>query len=345
MSARRRGPFPAWCSPLTAPASWVWRGVTARRNARFDRGIGVTRLDVPVVSVGNIVAGGTGKSPMVRWIARQAIVEGRHPLIALRGYGGLEGLADEPLEHRREVPKALVAIGADRLAEIGRVRERDPRADLVILDDGFQHRRVARDLDLVLIDGRRPSLDTGILPMGRLREPPASLRRASAVIVTKCRADDHELARVIEQFHGRPPVAWCDHRWTGLTSYDDTTVGGAAAKKLDLSWLSGRRVALWLGIAHGEDVITQVGDLGGTIVASAVRFDHARYSSELVAALHAKAVAVGAEAILMTGKDWAKVERHRTGLSLPIVVPLLEMGFHQGEQELLALLRASWRPR
>ena len=282
---------------------------------------------------------------MVRWIARQAIADGRHPIIALRGYAAVDGSSDEAEEHRSEVPEALLAVGADRLAEIGRVRERDPRADLVILDDGFQHRRLARDLDIVLIDGSRPSLDTGVLPRGWLREPPSSLRRADAIVVTKCGAVDPELARAIEASHGRPPVAWCDHRWTGFTANDVTTLGGASAKRLDLSWLAGRRVSLWLGIAHGEDVIKRVGEFGGTIVASAVRGDHAPYSPEVVAALDAEAIARGAEAILMTGKDWAKVERHRTGLSLPVIVPVLEMGFHQGEQELLALLRASWRPR
>lgn len=136
--------FSEWFSPAARVASKVYGAVVDNRNARFNRGVGIRSVDRPVISVGNIVAGGTGKSPMVRWVAEWALARNVLPLIALRGYRSHHGKSDEAMEHQTALPNAKIAVGANRFATITAAIDRDPSIGVVILDDGFQHRAVAK---------------------------------------------------------------------------------------------------------------------------------------------------------------------------------------------------------
>lgn len=343
MTAAHDGPLPSWCAPAARAASVAFGAAVGWRNSRFDRGFSVVRLDMPVVSVGNVVVGGTGKSPMVRWIAAWALRAGHHPLIALRGYRARHGQSDEALEHQREIPEAVVAVGSSRVAQIALARRSHPEVDLVILDDGFQHRRVARDIDCVLIDGRHPHLDGHLLPLGWLREPIESLSRATAVIVTKCAGFDGDLAARIERLHGKPPVAWCTHVWSGIDIHDPREAQGDASASAD--WLQRRKVAVWAGIARGDDVVAEVERQGAEVVFVPVRRDHADYSEAQVQRLSAQSVCSSAEALVVTGKDWATLAPFRHLVPIPIIVPRLALRFHRGESQFEAMLRESVRRR
>lgn len=173
---------------LLLPAEALWRLVTGWRNRRWDRrgGSGVDGL--AVVSVGNLAVGGTGKTPFSAWVARKLLASGASPALLLRGYG-----EDETRLHRRWNPGVPALLGADRLESAGRAR--DGGADVVVLDDGYQHRRLARDLDIVLLAAEDP-LPAPVLPRGPYREPLAALRRADAVVVTRRRAGP-EVARLL----------------------------------------------------------------------------------------------------------------------------------------------------
>ena len=320
-------------------------GLGARwRSARFDRAGGL-RADRPVISVGNIVAGGTGKSPVVRWVCGACIGAGVRPMIAMRGYRARHGRSDEAREHMASLPDVPVVASPDRAPAIANAIRKDPSIGVVVLDDGFQHRRVARDLDIVLVDATRPCLDDRLLPFGWQRERASALSRASAVVVTHASRVDPALAAQIQALHGKAPVAWCDHAWSGIELIEPGARAAPAANLADLPWLAGRRVAVWAGVARPELVRRQVESEGATVVAMPVLRDHAHYSASAVRRLGAEARDAGAEAILMTGTDWVKVEPLSGGLPLPAAVVRLSLRFCAGEEHLRQQVVAAVRSR
>jgi tetraacyldisaccharide 4'-kinase len=329
--------FPEWFSPAARVASKVYGAVVQTRNARFDRGVGIRSVDRPVISVGNIVAGGTGKSPMVRWVAEWALARNVLPLIALRGYRSHQGKSDEAMEHQTALPNAKIAVGANRFATITAAVDRDPSIGVVILDDGFQHRALARNLDLVLIDATCSRLDGDLLPLGWLREPTKNLSRASGVIVTHAQRRDPALDKKIQLVHGRPVLAWCDHFWDGL----DVCAGDGSKIVQANESLRGQRLSVWAGIARPEAFITQLKTFGAEIVHVASLGDHAHYGATAVARLTQAARAAGATAIATTGKDLGKIAGDMNEMNLPLIIPRLRLKFYEGENAFGDLLEKS----
>ena len=316
---------PRWASILLAPATLVYATVVECRRRRFDAGTGVIRLDAPVISVGNLVAGGTGKSPVCRTIASHLLRAGNRPAIAMRGYrAGATGISDEAAEYASRIPEVPIAVGADRVAAIASLK--DPPGS-ILLDDGFQHRRVHRDLDIVLVDAVHSGLDRGMLPSGPRREPRSALRRADAVVVTRASKIDPVLAAEIERHHGRPPLAWTRHAWTGLTSYQR---GVESARPV--SDLNGRRVATAFGVGNPDSIRRSIETAGGIVVHDVPVRDHAAYDADRVSSIVAAAEVAGAEAIVTTLKDWVKIGRHADRLgAMPVLVPTLEIDFLAGK--------------
>ena len=208
MTSARTG---ASVSALSVPAAAY--GLAVRlRNAWYDRADTRHRAPIPVVSVGNLAVGGTGKTPLVAWIAKHLRAEGCAPAIVSRGYGGTAGpgpvlvsigagarvdarvCGDEPFLLARSLPGVIVVVGADRV-EAARAAAA-AGASMAILDDGFQHRRLARDLDVVALDGRAPFGNRRLLPAGPLREPPSASRRADLIVLTRLSASDPAAAAI-----------------------------------------------------------------------------------------------------------------------------------------------------
>jgi len=324
-------------SPLLRWASACYRVGVGWRNRRFDRGVGVRRLACPVVSVGNLSVGGTGKTPVVAWVARSLAASGWRPVVALRGYRpDASGRSDEAMLHADALPGTPVAVGADRHAAVLALGEpRTPRT-VVVLDDGFQHRRLHRDFDLVLVDASRPDLDDRLLPAGRLREPLASLARADAVLATRAENVDDRLAAAVSAVHGRPPTAWCRHVWTSLSRWR-----GDRRESTPTTWLSGRRVATLLGVGHPESIRSEIARLGGVEVLALPARDHDAYEpSRLERMLERCRADASIEAVVATAKDWVKL-RSRWPRDLEMVVPELDLRFEAGEAALrAAILRA-----
>ena len=313
------GPLPPVLQPLGLPASWIYQFAVARRNARFERQGATRRLPVPVVSVGNITVGGTGKSPVTRWIARRLMASGARPAIALRGYRSRGGVSDEACEHEALLPGVPVIVGADRFASVQAAMDRGVFFDCLVLDDGFQHRQLHRDLDVVLIDRRRPGLDGRLLPFGWLREPPSALARADAVLVTNAEHPDPELAARIERWHGRPPLGWFRHAWSGLQVHDQ-----AGSRRVEVAWLAGQRVATALGIGNPAGIVRRIEDAGAEVVEQVPLVDHAAFGPRTV--LRLAASFRGADTLLVTRKDWAKLERVIDSAFVgPVALPLLEV--------------------
>ncbi len=182
-----------------APLSWLFGAVTGLRNLAFDTGVLPSRpLGAPTVSVGNLSVGGTGKTPVSAWVAQQLLARGQRPAILLRGYGD-----DEPLVHRRLTPDAIVVADPDRVR--GALQALASGATVLVLDDGFQHRRARRDVDLVLVAAEQGSRGR-LLPAGPFRERGRALRRAHALIVTRKTASMAEAEQVAREWTADTPA-------------------------------------------------------------------------------------------------------------------------------------------
>jgi tetraacyldisaccharide 4'-kinase len=308
-----------------------------RRNRYYDRGKGVRRLPVPVISIGNLTTGGSGKTPMVDWVVMRLIEHGHRPLIAMRGYGAAAGeTSDEAIEHAERLPGTPVVADPRRFEAVTSYLDGDERIDGVVLDDGFQHRQLARDLDVVLIDATAGTLTDCLVPAGNLREPPASLRRADAVVVTHADEVDDDLAAAIERHGGSRPVAWTRPRWSGLRVFEN-----GHAERVGVEWLAGKRVLTMLGIARPQRVRRHLDEAGAIVAANVPARDHERYDQAKLIAAHGHCADV--DALLVTGKDWAKLEPMVTDTPwpVPVVVPRLEVEFVEGEAALDELVAAT----
>jgi tetraacyldisaccharide 4'-kinase len=322
---------------LRLPAA-LMRLITVTRNWFYDRGLlPGSRLEAPVVSVGNLSVGGTGKTPMVIWLVRELQRRERRVGLLSRGYGKRRGsteLNDEGRLLAAQLPGVPHVQAPDRVAGGRELLKQG--VDVVVLDDGFQHRRLVRDLDLVLIDATRPwglpAAHEGedpvraLLPRGLLREDPRSLARASATVITRSDAvDAASLAGLEAQLEATAPGiprALAEHRPCGLRR---------GAERLELTELSGREVLLVSGIGNPQ-AFERSARTAGAIIRGVHPFpDHHDFRSEELAPL----LESGFE-LLVTSKDSVKLE----GLGVPHLVLEVELVITRGEKVLAALLDA-----
>ncbi|MBM3319457.1 MAG: tetraacyldisaccharide 4'-kinase [Candidatus Eisenbacteria bacterium] len=336
--------------PLGAAGEWVFRAAVLLRNTLYDRRIlRSVRLGAPVASVGNLSVGGTGKTPVAIALASILLGEGRRPALLSRGYGreragrivamppgeepGPRGhllYGDEPCLVRLRLPDLPIVLGADRV-RTGRLAIDRFGADFLLLDDGMQHRRLARDLDIVLVPGVRPFGNGRLLPRGTLREPPGALRRAGLVLVRALEGTDENLDAVLDRA-GAPAARI---RFTYETIGVLLPTGATADAR---TFLSGRRVLAVSGIGSPESFEKTIEETGARI-AGRLRFpDHHRFDCEDRARIAQSAARIGALAVT-TEKDRSRLapeEAERAGLHTLRV----EVRFQDPEGRLPALLAA-----
>jgi tetraacyldisaccharide-1-P 4'-kinase len=190
MSGEAQGVGPSVFRGIARVAEYFYAMATRHRNVLYDKGILPTyRMDVPVISIGNITAGGTGKTPFVRKLAAAMADRGCRPAILMRGYRrSAGGISDEQALLAEQLKDRNIPVHAepDRVAGARHVLAKHKEVNTFILDDGFQHRRLARDVDIVLIDATNPFGHGHVHPRGLLREPLSGLARASCLIITRC---------------------------------------------------------------------------------------------------------------------------------------------------------------
>ncbi len=263
------GPASIGLDLLLAPVEAAFRGVVAVRGAGYERRVlSVERVGIPVISVGNVTVGGSGKTPIASWLAGLLRGMGRTPAIVLRGYG-----ADEIAVHRELNPKIAVHHGADRRAAVREAMGEG--ADCVVLDDGFQHRRLHRDLDIVLVSAEQWSDRRRLLPRGPWREPIAAIRRADYVIVTRKSATRAAADLIRGELRRIAPdvgIGIAHLAPTGLTDLKDAH---APARPLDE--LAGRRVVAVTTLADPGPFLAQLRSTGA-VVESIVFGDHHEFS-------------------------------------------------------------------
>lgn len=315
-------------------ASWPYGLAMRVRNRAFDRGWKqVARAAVPVVSVGNLTLGGTGKTPCVEWVARFFRERGVQVAILSRGYGSEHGRNDEAMVLEENLPDVPHLQGADRAA-LAETAVEELEAELLILDDGFQHRRLHRDLDIVLIDLTCPPTRDFMFPRGTLREPASGLRRAGAVLLT--RADQVPAAEVeavkawlARRFPG-VPVATTEHRPTELTGCD-----GERAPVLSLA---SKAVGAFCGIGNPAAFRHTLEGLGATVTTFRAFPDHHRYTREDADDLTRWAEALPAGAVIATTqKDWVKL-RVPALAGRPLWAVRIGLHFRDGEDAFAQVL-------
>ncbi|HTL28146.1 MAG TPA: tetraacyldisaccharide 4'-kinase [Tepidisphaeraceae bacterium] len=326
MSGRDRSAKALALRALTRIAEPFYAGAMRVRNALYDHGLFKThRLPRPVISVGNITTGGTGKTPIVCWLANELIKAGHHPAVLLRGYKGtLSGLSDEANLIAQIVgPDAPVGANADRVEIANKVLAHRPGVEVFLLDDAFQHRRVDRDFNLVLLDATSPFGFGHVLPRGMLREPLAGLRRADAVLITRVdQVSKEELIQISD---------------TLLRVIPDTPVLQASFE-LDATSIRGKKVFAFCGIGNPSVFFRQLAQSGAEVVDRRTFADHHPYSAADIAALQNAAGSAGADLLVTTQKDLVRffsLDKKQYAIPIVAVGQTVRMS-EQDSQRLLA---------
>jgi tetraacyldisaccharide 4'-kinase len=308
VSGRSRGPWSALARGGLWLLSLPYGGVSRLRNWLYDRGWKPTRrAAVPVVSVGNLTFGGTGKTPCVEYVARYYRQKDLRVAILSRGYGGTGGCNDEALVLEANLPDVPHLQGADRAA-LAAIAAEELESELLVLDDGFQHRRLARDLDLVLVDATAPWGFGHLAPRGLLREAPAGLRRAGLIALTRCdQAAPAEVSRLHERIArlapGVPVIETC-HRPLEWINAEQAVQPLAA--------LAGRPLAAFCGLGNPE-AFRRTLDRLGEVIAFRTFPDHHAYTRTDVEDLRAWAQRQHECVVVTTQKDLVKVRLLRLG--------------------------------
>lgn len=336
--------------PGLAPLGLLFGAAVRARNALYGRGILRSHeVGAPVISVGNITTGGTGKTPLVEWVARAASAGGRRVCILTRGYGradersrvlvsdGERVLADarEGGDEPRLLAEALTGVAAvlsdpDRVAAARWALE-NLRSDLFILDDGFQHRRIARDLDLVTVDASNPWGGGRLLPAGRLREPPSELARADCVILTRSELapEIESLRREVSRFNNGRPVLTSRSRTKRLRPLDSKGAESGVAN-------APSSLAAFCAIGNPTAFFEHLRRDGHTLVHERAFRDHHEYSQADLDAVSLEAKRLGASALVTTAKDAVKLRSLH--FTVPCFVLEIELTFDE-EGKLTAMLR------
>ncbi|SHI57210.1 lipid-A-disaccharide kinase [Malonomonas rubra DSM 5091] len=293
---------------LLLPAAWLYGVIGLLRNLCYDLGIlSSYRASVPVISVGNLAAGGTGKTPVVDWLVKEFIALGKSPAVVSRGYGGsfagkvgivsLSGeirltakeAGDEPVLLARRNPQANVFIS--RCRADGVQEAINAGADVIILDDGFQHRAVQRDVDLVLLDATNPYGNEWPLPAGFLREFPVVLKRADLLLLTRSSGNEISPFAGKKVFHSQHSLAEM------AVSLDGEEVA--------LKTMRQKKLFAFAGIANPESFFAGLENAGIPIIDTLALGDHCDFDCETIAKIHT--AAKNCDALLTTEKDAVKL--------------------------------------
>jgi tetraacyldisaccharide 4'-kinase len=336
ISGKKKGPLAQAALWGLSVASFFYGAAVRIRNRAFDLGLLRShRAPVPVVSIGNLTAGGTGKTPMVAALAEWFTSRGVRPVILSRGYRSLsDAVNDEKLVLDQLCPNVVHLQSPDRVASAAEAYAAHG-AEVLLLDDGFQHRRLARDLDIVLIDALDPWGWGHLLPRGLLREPRTALKRADLVLLTRADqcADKHKkrlLNEIRAAWNGRLPVEVI-FRPVGLIN--------SAGETRPIDSIAGP-VAAFCGIGNPEAFrrSLETGGFQGRLLGPRAFEDHHHYAPSDLAALADWAQSAGASALITTHKDLVKIPRTDLG-GVPLWALAIRAEITAGREELESQLR------
>ncbi len=312
---------PAPLLPLLFLLSLIYRGLSLLHRSLYSSGILNSRhLSRPVISVGNLTAGGGGKTPLTMWLAEKLIDSGTRVAVLTRGYGRVHGglrivaegdswedVGDEPALMVSKIRNLTVAVSKNRFKAAAKVLERYD-VDLFLLDDGFQHYALKRDLDIIVVDGQRRFGNGRLLPAGILREPVSSLKKADLIVVTRARRVDPEFERWLK---GRTaaPVFWADYQPMELSPVEPAEPPSRMGEP-------GETLVAFCGIAGPEGFRDSLTRAGVEVVELIAFPDHHPYSVSDVEKIMETAVNRQAAGLVTTEKDAVRWPRRK--ISLPV---------------------------
>ena len=309
------------------PLSLLYRGYVRYRAALYANGwLKQKHLDAAVISVGNITAGGTGKTPMVQWLAEKFLADGKKVAVLSRGYRGSRGTSDEvELLKRRLNGRIVFGVGPNRFLTGRRLKVEHP-IDVFILDDGFQHLQLARDLDIVMLDGSRKLKKEWLLPAGLLREPISACERADILVVTR----KFELPAIEAADAHKFSIFYAQTRLLGFRRF------GSDPTERYLSEINPGPFFAFCGIGNPDSFLADLARWHVNVAGTKVFADHHRYSRRELLDLQSSTETTGAAGLVTTEKD---AENLPSGLStdLPIWVAVIDLVF-TAESELVAAI-------
>jgi len=334
---------------LLSPLAALYGAAISTRLSLYERGVlKVRKAGRPVLSIGNVAAGGTGKTPFLRWLAGGLLARGLRPSIVTRGYGrrsvgpvvvsdgagtvaNVRASGDEALVLARALPRVPILADARRGRGARRLEALCPDIALHLLDDGFSHVSLARDLDIVLLDATAPDAGGALLPKGRLREPLTSLARADIIVVTKIEQADPAAALEIARIHA--PGAPVYHARTNVLGITDDR-----GETVEPTFIYPGTAVAVAGLARPEAFFATLASLGIEPVTSLAFRDHHPYGDVAIGGILREAEEAGATAIVTTEKDAVKLEGR---VSLPIFRVAIEMRILEKDflSEVLARLK------
>ncbi|MBN2210998.1 MAG: tetraacyldisaccharide 4'-kinase [Sedimentisphaerales bacterium] len=310
INGEAKGVIPAAFRGLLEGAEAIYRVGIHWRNQRYEKGrTEIYHLDRPVISIGNITTGGTGKTPMVIWLCECLLEQGKRPAILCRGYkAGINGDNDEVQLLRTSLADVPIIVDANRVRGGQRaITEYD--ADVLVLDDGFQHRRLARDLDIVLIDATCPFGYGHLLPRGLLREPLMNLARADVVVLTRC---DQVATKALERVKQDVIRLSGERKDSSLfiieSVHQPEMLYGSDNLEYPFEDLQGKDVIAICGIGNPESFRRTLEMLGARIANFMVFADHHYYSAEEAAAIGPAVKKHQVDFCVTTAKDWVKLK-------------------------------------
>jgi tetraacyldisaccharide 4'-kinase len=312
----------------------VYASLMRARNRLYDHGkLQSHPLPRPTISIGNITTGGTGKTPLVRWLAEQLSCRGVRPAILMRGYHAQnprpprnkskKTITADPhppapestarSDEQRMLadylgPRADVIANPDRLAGAQLAMALASAPDVFLLDDGFQHRRVRRSMDIVLIDATHPFGHGHVLPRGLLREPLSGLSRADMLIITRANlvepSEAHRIETELRKWNRDAPILRANHELAGLKPTD---VPAGEPPEFPIDDLLRRRFFVFAGIANPDALARQLEPYRDSLVGARWFPDHHAYQPQELAEVFKIAASAGAQVIVTTEKDWVKL--------------------------------------
>ncbi len=329
---------------LLAIAAIGYSLVVWLRNLLYSKGLlKAHNVNAAVLCIGNITVGGTGKTPLVVWLCN-LMSQNYKCAILTRGYKAKaqqsKDLKDEIAILAESCPNAKVIVNPDRVAGASEAIDKYA-ATVLIMDDGFQHRRLARVLDIIAIDATLPFGYGKLLPAGLLREPVSSLKRADAVVITRCDqitdVESDELERKLRAINPDMVIAKSIHAPVRAKSKDN--------KVISIEQLRGKKVFAFCGIGNPEAYLHTIKDLGIELAGSKIYDDHYHYTNACLADISKQAEELGADLILTTQKDWMKVtsklelQNSESKSHPPFAYLAIEIKFLAGEDKLTALIK------
>jgi tetraacyldisaccharide 4'-kinase len=339
VSGRQRGLAAAMLRGGLRTLEVPYQFAVALRNFLYDHRIfPVHQFPVPIISVGNLTLGGTGKSPMAAWLCRYFLQQNLRPGLISRGYKKTqENVNDEFLEMAFRFPAISHIQNRDRVAAVKELLQQKS-VDVIILDDAFQHRRIARTFDMVILDATAPFGFDHVFPRGTLREPFGGLRRADAAVLSRSNlASEAERQKIKDRVLSiKPNIIWAetDHVPATLVSIDSSS---KCLCDESLELVRGKSALAFCGIGN-PPAFQKTLEQCGVHVTDLIAFpDHYHYTAADAGRLLQTAKELGTDLILCTMKDLVKLNRLDVP-QLPIQAVSIEIQFTAGETEISSMI-------